>query len=121
MSRVTIFLLLTSLLFSCGGSTDTEDTSSTEPEVITPETPIETPSSKPNILLIIADDQGLDASAQYSYSSDIPNTPTLNALAEQGIVFDNVWATPACTTTRGTIITGQHGINSGIDHVPSII
>lgn len=116
-----MILLLTSVLYSCGGSTDAEEASSTEPVIITPETPSDTSTSKPNILLIIADDQGLDASAQYSYSSDIPNTPTLNALAEQGIVFDNVWATPACTTTRGTIITGQHGVNSGIDHVPAIM
>ena len=76
-------------------------------------------TDKPNILLIIADDQGVDASAQYAYSNDLPDTPTLNALAEQSIIFDNVWATPACTTTRGTLITGQHGINSGISYVPA--
>jgi len=78
-------------------------------------------AGKPNILFIIADDQGLDASAQYSYSSDLPLTPTINALATQGIVFDNVWATPACTTTRGTLITGKHGINSGISYVPAVM
>jgi arylsulfatase A-like enzyme len=76
---------------------------------------------QPNILLIIADDQGLDASAQYSLSDDVPNTPTLNALAANGLVFDNAWATPACTTTRGTIITGQHGIHSGISYVPAVM
>jgi len=76
---------------------------------------------KPNVLLIIADDQGVDASAQYSFSSDLPDTPTINLLAEQGITFDNVWATPACTTTRGTLITGQHGINSGISYVPAVM
>ncbi len=121
MIKNAIVLLLTLALFSCGGDAAVEEVSATEPIIITPETPTETPASKPNILLIIADDQGLDASAQYSYSADTPNTPTLNALAEQGIVFDNVWATPACTTTRGTIITGQHGVNSGIDHVPAIM
>jgi len=46
---------------------------------------------------------GLDASAQYSYSSDTPNIPTLDTLAAQWFVFDNVWDTPACTTTRGSI------------------
>jgi len=75
-------------------------------------------NNKPNVLLIIADDQGVDASAQYSFSTDLPNTPTINLLAEQGLIFDNAWATPACTTTRGTLITGQHGINSGINYVP---
>jgi arylsulfatase A-like enzyme len=76
---------------------------------------------KPNVLLIIADDQGVDASAQYSFSSDLPATPTINLLAEQGLTFDNVWATPACTTTRGSLITGQHGINSGISYVPAVM
>ncbi|MFT5520729.1 MAG: arylsulfatase A-like enzyme [Enterobacterales bacterium] len=76
-------------------------------------------TGKTNILLIISDDQGLDASAQYNYSSDVPVTPTINQLANGGITFDNVWATPACTTTRGTIITGQHGVKSGIDFIPA--
>ncbi len=76
-------------------------------------------SSKPNILLIIADDQGLDASAQYDLSTDLPSTPTLDQLAAQGITFDNTWATPACTTTRGSLITGQHGIKSGISFIPA--
>jgi arylsulfatase A-like enzyme len=80
-----------------------------------------TNSNKPNILLIIADDQGLDSSAQYSFSNDVPNTPTLDALAAKGITFDNAWATPSCTTTRGSLITGQHGVHSGISFVPAIM
>jgi len=76
---------------------------------------------KPNILLIIADDQGLDASAQYDFSTDVPNTPTINQLAAQGLIFDNAWATPACTTTRGTLITGQHGVSSGVSYVPAVM
>ncbi len=76
---------------------------------------------KPNILLIIADDLGLDASAQYSLGNDLPVTPNLDALASDGIVFDNAWATPVCTTTRGTIITGLHGVNSGVDTVPDTL
>jgi arylsulfatase A-like enzyme len=45
------------------------------------------PSSSPNILLIISDDQGLDASAQYTYSTDTSNTPTLDDLANEGVDF----------------------------------
>ena len=77
--------------------------------------------SRPNILLIISDDQGLDASSQYSVGTDLPNTPVLDALAERGVVFDNAWATPACTTTRGTLITGLHGVHSGVDTVPDLL
>ncbi len=77
--------------------------------------------SKPNILLIISDDQGIDASAQYSLSNDLPDTPVLNALAQQGLVFENVWATPACTTTRGTLLTGKYAVNSKVDTVPDLL
>ena len=78
-------------------------------------------SSQPNILLIISDDQGIDTSAQYSFSSDLPVTPRLNQLAAEGIIFDNVWATPACTTTRAAIITGKYGINSGVTSNEDVI
>ncbi len=73
---------------------------------------------QPNILLIISDDQGLDASAQYTHASDVPNTPNLNQLATNGITFENMWATPACSTTRATMITGKYGINNGVTSVP---
>ncbi len=99
----------------------------TTPVVVT--TPVTTPtvvppvasSDKPNILLIIADDQGLDSSNQYSYSQDKPRTPVLDGLASSGVVFDNLWATPSCTTTRGSLITGQHGVHSGISFVPAVM
>ncbi len=78
-------------------------------------------TAPPNILLIIADDLGLDASAQYALSEDVPNTPNLDALAARGVVFDNAWATPACTTTRATIITGEHGVHSGVSFVPAVL
>ncbi len=102
------------------GNNFAEMISSAQSEVVTDKIN-DNSAGKPNILFIIADDQGLDSSAQYAYSSDLPVTPTINTLAEQGIVFDNVWATPACTTTRGTLITGQHGINSGINYVPAVM
>lgn len=77
--------------------------------------------ASPNFLLIITDDQGLDASAQYAFSDDVPNTPVLDELAGNGVVFDNMWATPSCTTTRGSLLTGLHGVNSGVDTTPSLM
>lgn len=104
------------------GDNFNESITSNETDIITGEkTTGEQTARKPNILLIIADDQGLDASSQYDLSNDLPNTPTINALASKGITFDNAWATPACTTTRGTLITGQYGINSGISYVPAVM
>ncbi len=78
-------------------------------------------SDRPNVLLIIADDYGVDLSAQYPYSTDTPDTPTLDALANDGLVFDNFWSTPSCATTRAALITGQYGINSGFLGTPGTL
>jgi arylsulfatase A-like enzyme len=67
-----------------------------------------------NILLIIADDLGQDSSAQYSLSTDLPNTPTLNQLASEGIIFDNLWVNPVCSPTRATLITGKYGTKTNV-------
>lgn len=109
-SRCLLACLVSLWLASCGSSSDTSSVEEDDSAI-----------TAPNILLIIADDLGLDASAQYSYSSDVPSTPTLNQLALDGLVFENAWATPACTTTRGTLITGKHGVNSGVDTVPNLM
>lgn len=60
---------------------------------------------QPNILLVITDDQGIDASAQYSLSNDLPNTPVINSLARNGITYQNVWGTPSCSTTCAALLT----------------
>lgn len=127
---ISAIILLT--LSGCGGGGGSDSSneqvippSVDEPVTETPEVP-ETPeipveeetSSPPNILFIISDDQGLDSSAQYDLSQDIPNTPTLNILAQQGLTFDNMWVTPACSTTRATMITGKYGINNGVEKLP---
>lgn len=107
---VTISIL--ALLVGCSGG---DKTINQPDEGAVPE------SGKPNVLFIISDDQGLDASAQYGVSQDLPHTPVINALANRGLVFDNAWATPSCTTTRGSLITGQHGVNSGVTTTPSLL
>ncbi|MCJ8319197.1 MAG: sulfatase-like hydrolase/transferase [Colwellia sp.] len=121
-SRMFYLFIIIGLVVSCGGSSNDEPTSvQTVPQVVeTPETEIPINENKaPNVLFIISDDQGLDASAQYSLSEDLPFTPTLNELAQQGLTFENMWVTPACSTTRGTIITGKFGVNSGIESLPA--
>ena len=70
--------------------------------------------TKPNILLIISDDQGQDSSAQYSLSSDVPNTPVLNGLADAGLIFENAWVNPVCSPTRAGLITGRYGVRTTV-------
>ena len=42
-------------------------------------------------------------------------------MAANGITFDNVWATPSCTTTRASLLTGKHGVNNGVISTPGIL
>jgi arylsulfatase B len=68
----------------------------------------------PNILLVIADDLGLDASNQYDVSQQRPSTPELDSIAANGLVFDNAWSNPTCSPTRAGILTGKHGVHTGV-------
>ncbi|MDB4297293.1 sulfatase-like hydrolase/transferase [Flavobacteriaceae bacterium] len=64
--------------------------------------------TSPNILLIIADDMGMDATPYATqFSSQKPNMPTLDKLVAAGVRFTNAWAYPKCTPTRASIITGK--------------
>ena len=78
-------------------------------------------SSKPNILLVIADDMGLDATPGYEMGSVKPNMPYLQAMIDSGIRFNNVWANPTCTPTRASILTGKYGFRTNVLKVGDIL
>lgn len=59
--------------------------------------------SRPNILLIVADDLGY--SDLGAYGSEIP-TPNIDALARQGRIYTNMYTTPLCAITRANLISG---------------
>jgi arylsulfatase B len=78
-------------------------------------------TTPPNILLVIADDFGIDASPCYAVGAEKPNMPILQGLCKQGLVFDNVWAYPTCTPTRASILTGQYGIHTNVMQVDDVL
>ncbi|MBK8226806.1 MAG: sulfatase-like hydrolase/transferase [Flavobacteriales bacterium] len=71
-------------------------------------------AQQPNILLVIADDVGLDPVPGYLPGPLKATMPNLSALMAQGLSFDNVWASPLCSPTRSTIITGRYGYQTGV-------
>lgn len=75
----------------------------------------------PNILLIIADDLGVDAIAGFGVDSDLPNTPTLDSFRENGLSFTNCWAAPQCTPTRASIMSGKYGVKTGVLRPPTVL
>lgn len=72
----------------------------------------------PNILLIIADDLGIDALNGFQQSNRSANTPHLDELRTNGLTFTNTWATPQCTPTRASIMSGKYGIKTGVMRPP---
>ncbi len=71
-------------------------------------------TSRPNILLIIADDLGVEACLGYDIGAVKPNMPNLQKLISNGLTFDNAWAFPVCSPTRSSIITGKYGFHTGV-------
>ena len=63
---------------------------------------------RPNVLVVVADDLGVDYVAAYNEGTNPPPTPTLSALAARGVLFRNAWANPSCSPTRACIHTGRY-------------
>ncbi|MBT4225406.1 MAG: sulfatase-like hydrolase/transferase, partial [Opitutae bacterium] len=63
-------------------------------------------SQKPNILLILADDIGIEGFGCYGGQSY--DTPNIDKLAAGGIRFTHAYSQPLCTPTRVQIMTGKY-------------
>ncbi len=61
---------------------------------------------RPNIILIMADDIGVEGIGCYGGTSY--KTPALDRLAAQGIRFTHAYAQPLCTNTRVQLMTGLY-------------
>ncbi|MFD2256153.1 sulfatase-like hydrolase/transferase [Luteolibacter algae] len=65
-----------------------------------------TAASKPNIVLIMADDMGYECLG--ANGSTFYETPNLNRLAAQGMRFEHAYSQPVCTPSRVQIMTGRY-------------
>ena len=78
-------------------------------------------ANKPNILLIIADDMGLDACPGYNVGSSKPTMPNLQQLINSGVRYNNFWSYPVCTPTRSSILTGKYGFRTNVLKVDDVL
>ena len=63
--------------------------------------------SRPNILFMLTDDQRFDDLG--CMGNKIIQTPNLDKLAADGVIFENAFVTTAiCCSSRASILTGQH-------------
>ncbi|MEQ9289526.1 MAG: arylsulfatase [Cyclobacteriaceae bacterium] len=91
-----LFLILT-LLYSCAPQEESSE---------------QTVNNKPNVLLIITDDQGYGDLG--FHGNPHIKTPTLDALAKESVRFERFFVSPVCAPTRSSLMTGRHSLRTGV-------
>ncbi|MBM4040562.1 MAG: arylsulfatase [Planctomycetes bacterium] len=69
---------------------------------------------RPNIILIMTDDQGYGDLA--CHGNPIIKTPNLDRLHAEGVRFTDFHVSPTCAPTRCSLMTGRHEFKSGVTH-----
>lgn len=69
--------------------------------------------SKPNVVLVMADDMGWGQTGYYNHP--VLKTPNLDAMAANGLRFDRFYAGASnCSPTRATVMTGRTNDRTGV-------
>ena len=68
------------------------------------------PQNAPNILLIMTDDSGFGVP---STSGGMIPTPTMDRVAQNGLLYNNIHSTALCSPTRAALITGRNHHSAG--------
>ena len=92
-------LILTSLLLTLQFSTANAD------------------QSKPNILVIWGDDVGQSNISAYTMGLMGYQTPNIDRIAKEGMIFTDYYAEQSCTAGRSSFITGQSVFRTGLSKV----
>ena len=103
-SRLCILLFLVFSIVSCKNATTAE----VQKAVVT---------ERPNILFIMSDDHAYQAIS--AYDDKLIETPNIDRLAKEGILFSNASVTNSiCAPARAVILTGKHShLNGKIDNI----
>jgi len=95
------------LLKRCAGTT-----SALFSTALLPNLALAAKDDRPNIVLFVSDDHGLDALG--CYGNPVIKTPNLDALAAEGSRFTNAFCTSAsCSASRSVILTGLYNHANG--------
>ncbi|TXG38618.1 sulfatase-like hydrolase/transferase [Seonamhaeicola maritimus] len=100
-------LLVFTLIFNCNNTNKEEQKQDVEkPEL--------TSKKKPNIIIVLTDDQGW-ADVGFNGATDIP-TDNLDRIAEEGVIFSNGYVShPYCSPSRAGLLTGRYQARFGHD------
>ncbi len=68
---------------------------------------------RPNIVFIFSDDHTAQAISAYGY--DLIETPNIDRLAQEGMLFENAFCTNSiCAPSRAVVLTGKHSHLNGV-------
>jgi len=99
--RVFSWFLLT-LIISCKGDLPKKNNTTNDSRA----------DKRPNIILIVADDQGW-GDLSFHGNTNL-STPNIDALAKYGVSFENFYVQPVCSPTRAELMTGRHFPRTGV-------
>lgn len=93
-----------------------EESPAIETKIVTTELPVSDPEQKPNVLLIILDDIGLDYFPGFLVEEGFEkaNMPVMESLMQDGYRFTNLNTYAMCSPTRASLLTGHHGVDTGV-------
>jgi len=74
-------------------------------------------ASKPNILIIWGDDVGMWNISAYHRGMQCCETPNIDRIADEGMLFMDHYAQASCTAGRAAFITGQYPLRVGLSTV----
>jgi arylsulfatase A-like enzyme len=69
-----------------------------------------------NVLLIIADDLGIDSLSAFNTdaAASLPPTPAIDNIQSNGITFTRFYSYSTCSPTRSAILTGRYAFRTGV-------
>jgi arylsulfatase len=68
--------------------------------------------SRPNVILIITDDQGY-GDLGFTGNPHV-KTPVIDKFAEESIRFNDFYVSPVCAPTRSSLMTGRYSLRTGV-------
>jgi len=72
---------------------------------------------RPHIIIIWGDDIGQSNVSAYTRGLMGYQTPNIDRVAKEGMLFTDYYAEQSCTAGRASFITGQHGMRTGLTKV----
>ncbi|MFN3193213.1 MAG: arylsulfatase [Aureliella sp.] len=80
------------------------------------EQPHRVKATRPNIIVILADDMGY---SDLGCTGAEIHTPNIDDLARNGVLFTHCYNTSRCCPTRAALLTGQYQWDAGLGHMTS--